>query len=83
MPRGTPTPPRRGGPNSHPSAETSRALATQSEERSGAPVDHPWLRQVVYFCAATGLALAVLYLLRPPLLNRGPVASMSCGPCCR
>lgn len=82
MPRGTPRPPG-GGPNSHPSAESSRALAMQSEEMSGAPADHPWLRQVVYFCAATGLALAILYLLRPPPLNRGTVAPMSCGPCCR
>lgn len=82
MPRGTPKPPG-GGTNSHPSAETSRALAMRSAEMSGAPIDHPWLRQTVYFCAATGLALALLYLLRPPPLHHAPTTPMSCGPCCR
>lgn len=83
MPRGTTTPSGRGGPNSQPSAGVSRPLASQSYEMSHTHVDHPCLRQIVYFCAATGLALAILYLLRPPPLDRGPVAPMSCGPCSR
>ena len=51
---------------------------------SGLPPENPWMRRMVYFCAAIGVTLAVLLLLRPqpPPGNLQP-RSASCGPCCR
>jgi hypothetical protein len=44
----------------------------------------PWLRWTVYLCAAIGMTLATLLLLRPPATPGNPQPHPSaCGPCCR
>jgi hypothetical protein len=82
-PRGSPTPTGGEAQGLHPDDGARKSPAPQREEMVDAPEDRPWLRQIVYLCAATGLALAILYLIKPPPVNRLPVSTHTCGPCCR
>lgn len=62
---------------------TGAALDEPGSQIPGSPADHPRLRRFVYFCAAIGMALAVLFLLRSFLQVNSPLGTALCGPCCR
>lgn len=81
--RGSPPPAGGETQGRHPHDGAGKSPEPPREETVDAPEDRPWLRQIVYLCAATGLALAILYLIKPPPVNRVPAPAHSCGPCCR
>lgn len=62
----------------------SEPLASDDSGGTGSPPENPWMRRMVYVCAALGMTLAILLLLRPQPPAGDPQSRAStCGPCCR
>lgn len=72
------------GPTDRVAQADSEPTEMDSNELGHLRQQSPWLRWTVYLCAAIGMTLAALMLLRPP----APTANLhsrpsACGPNCR